>query len=141
MTDEPSFVTLRAKASAREVKYHVAVPDVAATTYVLWVHYAIRLTLISPLISWQALIYYTYTAQVNFAPLKSAGIVERRAALEQHIMQHPDLPLPCSPKSLYRLADIVRHACIYSMPRSTIEFYLIAGWVAEAQSLGGNPAQ
>ncbi|KAF7340387.1 hypothetical protein MVEN_01958200 [Mycena venus] len=44
--------------------------------------------------TWKALLYYLYTKQVNFRPLKSEGT-------EQIAVSGPT----CSPKSMYRLAD------------------------------------
>jgi hypothetical protein len=58
--------------------------------------------------SWQAMVYYMYTSKISFAPLKSEGARARRAAIENYKLLHPDVPPLCSPKSMYRLADIVR---------------------------------
>ncbi|KAH7926533.1 hypothetical protein BV22DRAFT_1062764 [Leucogyrophana mollusca] len=47
--------------------------------------------------TWHALIYYCYTGNVIFSPLKSQG--SPRTTVPS------DGPPPCSPKSMYRLAD------------------------------------
>ncbi|KAI0339997.1 hypothetical protein BDW22DRAFT_1360470 [Trametopsis cervina] len=73
---------------AVESKYRVVVPDVAADT-------------------WQALIGFIYTGTIRFAPLKSQGIAFRRRERRKHCEDNPNLPPLCSPKSIYRLADIV----------------------------------
>ncbi|KAJ3558349.1 hypothetical protein NM688_g973 [Phlebia brevispora] len=75
-------------ADAMPSEYCIAVPDVAAKT-------------------WHALIYYIYTGQISFAPLRSQGQESRAKALEKHRLANPALPALCSPKSVYRLADIV----------------------------------
>jgi hypothetical protein len=50
---------------------------------------------------WQALLYYLYTDEIVFAPLRSQGNrTTRCCSLEG--------PPPCSPKSMYRLACKVR---------------------------------
>ncbi|KAI0927678.1 hypothetical protein AcV5_008151 [Taiwanofungus camphoratus] len=46
--------------------------------------------------TWQSLVFYLYTGQLNFAPLKSQGA--------RFLATETELPL-CSPKSMYRLAD------------------------------------
>ncbi|KAJ3526498.1 hypothetical protein NM688_g8254 [Phlebia brevispora] len=72
----------------RDMKFSIVVPDVAATT-------------------WQALMYYIYTGNITFAPLRSQGLQARKQAIVEYCTRNPDLPVPCSPKSMYRLADIV----------------------------------
>ncbi|KAJ3558358.1 hypothetical protein NM688_g974 [Phlebia brevispora] len=71
-----------------QYKYCIAIPDVAANT-------------------WHALVYYIYTGRIYFAPLRSEGKQLRADALERHRVANPALPALCSPKSIYRLADIV----------------------------------
>ena len=51
--------------------------------------------------------FYIYTGKVYFAPLKSRGLEARRMALQIHQRAHLDFPSLCSPKSMYRLADMV----------------------------------
>ncbi|THG94443.1 hypothetical protein EW026_g7032 [Hermanssonia centrifuga] len=70
----------------QSVKYTVVIPDVAAET-------------------WRALVYYIYTGSVCFAPLRSEGINKRQKLVAQHRENKSGPPL-CSPKSMYRLADI-----------------------------------
>ena len=48
--------------------------------------------------SFKAFLYYTYTGQLHFAPLRS----------RQHDGDAKQSSLSCSPKSMYRLADKVR---------------------------------
>jgi hypothetical protein len=51
--------------------------------------------------SWLAFLYYMYTDEIVFAPLRSQGSrTARRRSLNE--------PPPCSPKSMYRLACKVR---------------------------------
>ena len=100
---------LRDESANLGVKYNIVVPDVAFTTSVGFiVSYA--LTDIFHY-RWQAMICYLYTGEIHFAPLTSQGGAEaRRIALDAHWVwqnQADHLPL-CSPKSMYRLADIVR---------------------------------
>ncbi|PSS38155.1 hypothetical protein PHLCEN_2v15 [Hermanssonia centrifuga] len=71
----------------KSVKYNVVVPDIAADT-------------------WQALIYYIYTGTVCFAPLRSQGLNERRSTVSESRQDKSRPPL-CSPKSMYRVADII----------------------------------
>ncbi|KAG1848585.1 hypothetical protein C8R48DRAFT_778800 [Suillus tomentosus] len=52
--------------------------------------------------TWQALLYYLYTDEIVFAPLRSQGSrPARRCSI--------DGPPPCSPKSMYRLACKINH--------------------------------
>ncbi|KAH8078387.1 hypothetical protein BXZ70DRAFT_961562 [Cristinia sonorae] len=69
-------------------KHCLVIPDVALKT-------------------WRALIFYISTGRVEFAPLRSEGLEKRQEFLSRHSTEHPLLPCPCSPKSMYRLADIV----------------------------------
>lgn len=45
----------------------------------------------------------------------SKGLEKRRAAEEEHRTARPDFPPLCSPKSMYRLADIVRFLASHSL--------------------------
>ncbi|KAF7789949.1 hypothetical protein EIP86_000897 [Pleurotus ostreatoroseus] len=69
-------------------RYNIVVHDVAANT-------------------WQALVYYIYTGKIAFAPLRSQGLQTRADSIRKYSTAHPGLPTPVSPKSIYRLADIV----------------------------------
>ncbi|KAG1776473.1 hypothetical protein EV702DRAFT_1198173 [Suillus placidus] len=52
--------------------------------------------------TWQALLYYLYTNEIIFAPLRSqASSTTNHSSLNE--------PLPCSPKSMYRLACKTKH--------------------------------
>ncbi|OSX63385.1 hypothetical protein POSPLADRAFT_1039520 [Postia placenta MAD-698-R-SB12] len=57
--------------------------------------------------TWQWVVVYMYTGQVVFAPLKSQGLDDRASQRAQYRSNFPYHPLPCSPKSMYRLADIL----------------------------------
>lgn len=57
--------------------------------------------------TWQWVIVYMYTGQVVFAQLKSQGLDDRASHRAQYRSNFPNHPLPCSPKSMYRLADIL----------------------------------
>lgn len=61
---------------------------------------------------WHALIYYVYTGTINFAPLRSQGVAYRTQQIIEHHEKNPDHPVLCSPKSMYRLADIVSSATV-----------------------------
>ncbi|KAG1854898.1 hypothetical protein F4604DRAFT_1685906 [Suillus subluteus] len=52
--------------------------------------------------TWQALLYYLYTDEIVFAPLRS-----QRSEIARHCSL--DGPPPCSPKSMYRLACKIKH--------------------------------
>ncbi|THH29719.1 hypothetical protein EUX98_g4490 [Antrodiella citrinella] len=74
-------------ADANRFKHVVVVTDVAATT-------------------WCALMFYIYTGKIEFAPLRSEG-VEKREEFFSKYGRNPFALKACSPKSMYRLADIV----------------------------------
>ncbi|KAI0072281.1 hypothetical protein K474DRAFT_1678790 [Panus rudis PR-1116 ss-1] len=76
------------KTKDRKANYNVVITDIAANT-------------------WDALVFYILTGRMNFAPLRSEGIESRMVELSQFRHDNPYLPLPCSPKSVYRLADKV----------------------------------
>ena len=50
-----------------------------------------------------ACVFYLYTGKINFLPLKSAGSSKRQLAL----LSSSDKAPACSPKSMYRLAELV----------------------------------
>lgn len=56
---------------------------------------------------WQSLIFYLYTGDVAFLPLSSDPSQSREVVAEQYLADHPHDPPPCSPKSMYRLAEKV----------------------------------
>ncbi|KAG1819251.1 uncharacterized protein BJ212DRAFT_1298488 [Suillus subaureus] len=51
--------------------------------------------------TWQALLYYLYTNEIIFAPLRSQASPTKHSSLKE--------PPPCSPKSMYRLACKIKH--------------------------------
>lgn len=57
--------------------------------------------------TWQNLLFYLYTGQVHYAPLKSQGVELRRSETRKYRVIHPRRPPPYSPKSMYRLANIL----------------------------------
>lgn len=54
--------------------------------------------------TWRAFVFYLYFKKVNFLPLKSEDPQARVAALTQ-ALDDPEAIPPCSPKSMYRLAE------------------------------------
>lgn len=71
----------------------------------------------------ESLIFYVYTGQVYFLPLKSCGRKARQEGLRQHISRYPKYPI-CSPKSMYRLADEVHPSNRYNISESLIYTHL-----------------
>ena len=63
----------------------------------------VRLRRITSLSSLKACIFYLYTGKLNFLPFKSNGNATRQFAL---LTTNSNAP-PCSPKSMYRLAEAV----------------------------------
>ncbi|GJF00224.1 hypothetical protein PsYK624_165040 [Phanerochaete sordida] len=98
----PGSADLRDDASRKGIAHTLYVPDVAAVT-------------------WHALVFFVYTGTIHFAPLRSNGLEARRAALEQHRGARPDLPALCSPKSMYRLADMVGLAPLKELAEKEIQ--------------------
>lgn len=64
------------------------------------------LLLIDMAYSWKAFIYYLYTGDIAFTPLKSQLKTQPSADATQRQVLALTAP-PCSPKSMYRLADEV----------------------------------
>lgn len=62
---------------------------------------------------WKAFIYFIYTGHIHFAPLKSQGREFRRMEQAKHKEDNPTLPPLCSPKSIYRVADLVSRPSQY----------------------------
>ncbi|KAJ3485441.1 hypothetical protein NLI96_g4967 [Meripilus lineatus] len=56
-------------------------------------------------VTFEALLYYLYTGDVEFAPLKSEGEEARKRLIEDYTTRYPFRPRPCSCKSMYRLAS------------------------------------
>ena len=56
--------------------------------------------------SWRSLFFYRCTDEISFAPLKSQGLDTRMQYIREHTVAAA--PPPCSPKSIYILASLVR---------------------------------
>ena len=56
--------------------------------------------------SWKSLFFYRCTDEISFAPLKSQGIDSRLKYIRDNTVDAA--PSPCSPKSIYVLATLVR---------------------------------
>ena len=56
--------------------------------------------------SWKSLFFYRCTDTILFAPLKSQGVESRLKYIREKTVA--DAPPPCSPKSIYALAKLVR---------------------------------
>ena len=56
--------------------------------------------------SWKSLFFYRCTDVISFAPLKSQGVDSRMNYIRQQTITAA--PPPCSPKSIYVLASLVR---------------------------------
>ena len=57
-------------------------------------------------LSWRSLFFYRCTDSISFAPLKSQGLDSRSQFIREKTV--PTAPPPCSPKSIYVLANLVR---------------------------------
>ena len=58
------------------------------------------------LFSWKSLFFYRCTDEILFAPLKSQGADSRLKYIRENTVEAA--PPPCSPKSIYVLANLVR---------------------------------
>ena len=56
--------------------------------------------------SWKSLFFYRCTDAISFAPLKSQGVDPRLGYIRENTVA--TAPPPCSPKSIYLLANLVR---------------------------------
>jgi len=56
--------------------------------------------------SWKSLFFYRCTDTISFAPLKSQGVDSRLEYIRENTVA--DAPPPCSPKSIYVLAELVK---------------------------------
>jgi len=56
--------------------------------------------------SWKSLFFYRCTDAISFAPLKSQGVDSRLEYIRENTVE--EAPPPCSPKSIYVLASLVR---------------------------------
>lgn len=105
---DKSLASSAAADIARGVIYRVFVPDVAATT-------------------WKAMIYYLYTGTISFAPLTSGG-PQRPTSLDLATSKRPPL---CSPKSAYRLADIIGSPSLKKIAEAAIKSQLSESSIAK----------
>lgn len=62
------------------------------------------------LFSWKSLFFYRCTGEILFAPLKSQGVNSRSNYIREKTVTVA--PPPCSPKSIYVLAVLVRQPSI-----------------------------
>ena len=60
--------------------------------------------------SWKSLFFYHCTDTISFAPLKSQGVDSRLSHIRENTKAAA--PPPCSPKSIYALASLVRQSPI-----------------------------
>lgn len=58
-------------------------------------------------LSWKSLFFYRCTDEISFAPLKSQGVGDRLNFVRERTVAAA--PPPCSPKSIYTLASLVRN--------------------------------
>ncbi|KAG1848456.1 hypothetical protein F4604DRAFT_1687731 [Suillus subluteus] len=81
---------------------------------------------------WQALLYYLYTDEIVFVPLRSQGSkIGRHGSL--------DGPPPCSPKSMYRLACKIKHdklqaKALAAIHSSLTEHNIVQEWSSSLKS-------
>lgn len=71
-------------------------------------------------LSWKSLFFYRCTDEIRFAPLKSQGVEYRLNRIREETKA--TAPPPCSPKSIYVLANSVRRPSIESS-HTTLMFY------------------
>ena len=67
--------------------------------------------------SWKSLFFYCCTNAISFAPLKSQGVDSRSNYIRA--MEVTVTPPPCSPKSIYVLASLVRKPLIKCLTHDT----------------------
>ncbi|KAH9943870.1 hypothetical protein B0H21DRAFT_660394, partial [Amylocystis lapponica] len=70
---------------------------------------------------WEALLFYLYTGNITFAPLKSEGDNVRQSFINRRRSKEPNRPAPCSCKSIYRTADEV---CGHHLPLRLINNFM-----------------
>ena len=61
---------------------------------------------------WKSLFFYCCTDEISFAPLRSQGIDSRSGYIREKTVAVT--PPPCSPKSIYVLANLVRRPSVGS---------------------------
>ena len=67
--------------------------------------------------SWKSLFFYRCTETISFAPLKSQGVDSRSVYIRG--IKATSTPPPCSPKSIYVLANLVIKPLIKHLTHST----------------------
>ena len=67
--------------------------------------------------SWKSLFFYRCTDRISFAPLRSQGVDSRLKYI--HERNAITAPPPCSPKSIYVLASLVRKPSIKRLTHAT----------------------
>jgi len=77
----------------------------------------IRLEINNELCSWKSLFFYRCTDQISFAPLRSQGVDSRLKYIRER--NAVAAPPPCSPKSIYVLASLVRKPSIRRLTHDT----------------------
>ena len=60
---------------------------------------------------WKSLFFYCCTDEISFAPLRSQGVDSRSGYIRKTVAANPP---PCSPKSIYVLANLVRRPSVGS---------------------------
>ena len=88
--------------------------DRSQRMYILTFLSLLRLDQIDELYRWKSLFFYRFTDQISFAPLRSQGVDSR----SNYILEKTAAaaPPPCSPKSIYVLANLVRRPSAGSRP-------------------------
>jgi len=56
-------------------------------------------------VTWHAFLFHLHGGHIEFAPLRSSGIEKRQEFIRTYLEKNPDCPSPCSPKSMFRLAE------------------------------------
>ncbi|CCM02297.1 uncharacterized protein FIBRA_04386 [Fibroporia radiculosa] len=85
----------------------------------------------SAFVTWQWVVLYLYTGHIAFAPLTSQGAEKRQIEREQYHSLNPEYPHPCSPKSMYRLADMLGLDTLKQLALNNIESKLFMNNIYE----------
>ena len=88
-------------------------------SFLVYVHspFFLRLLRNDDSCSWKSLFFYRCTDAILFAPLKSQGVDARSDYIRQN--QGAAIPLPCSPKGIHVLANLVRKPPIKHLTHET----------------------
>ena len=83
--------------------------------------------------TYRAVLVYLHTSHITFAPLASLFSAPSPAAthlrfdwLDKALTPHPSLPLPVSPKGVYRLAHLLEHPKLMSLALADLKIQLDA---------------